>query len=76
MKVKIVKLKKFEVTGGLGRLCQFPKTVTVMAEDMDDAHWSAMGQIRTLITDEDFNGDSTAPMLSKIINSQSITEVV
>jgi hypothetical protein len=76
MKVIINKLKKYEVVGGLGRLCQFPKTVIVMATDPEDAHWSAMNQIRDLITAEDFGGDKTAPMLNKIINSDTITEVV
>ena len=75
MKVIIKKLKKYEVTGGLGRLCQYPKTVVVMAESKEDAHLSAMGQIRQLITEQDFGGDKSVPMLSKVINSDTIKEV-
>lgn len=74
MKVQIKKLKKFDVTGGLGRLCQFPKTVTVAATDEDDAMSMAMNQIRRLITDEDFGGDKTKPMLSKLIHFSDVVE--
>ena len=68
-------LKKFKVVGGLGRLCQFPKTVEVMATNAEEAHWKAMNPIRDLITEQDFDGDRNAPMLSKIINSDTITEI-
>ena len=76
MKVIVKTLKKYEVTGGLGRLCQFPKTVIVMGVDEDDALGSAMNPIRDLITEQDFDGDRTRPMLNKIINFNSITEVI
>jgi hypothetical protein len=76
MNVVIKTLKKYEVVGGLGRLCQFPKTVIVMGVDEDDALGSAMNPIRDLITEQDFNGDRNAPMLSKIINFNTIKEVV
>jgi hypothetical protein len=68
-------LRKFKVTGGLGRLCQFPKTVEVMAENEEEAHWAAMNPIRRLITEQDFEGNDKAPMLAKIINSDTITEI-
>jgi hypothetical protein len=68
-------MKKFEVTGGLGRLCQYPKTVIVEAENIEQAHWRAMGAIRELITEQDFNGNRDARMLSKVINTDTITEV-
>lgn len=76
MKVIVKTLKKYEVTGGLGRLCQFPKTVIVMGVDEDDALGSAMNPIRDLITAEDFGGDSKVPMLTKMICFDTITEVV
>jgi len=68
-------LIKYRVTGGLGRLCQFPKTVEVMAKSEVDAHCRAMNLIRDLITQEDFDGDSTSPMLTKVINSNNIVKL-
>jgi hypothetical protein len=68
-------MRKFKVTGGLGRLCRFPKTVEVEALTYEDAHWTAMGIIRQLITEEDFGGDRTARMLSKVICTDTIEEI-
>ena len=75
MKVIINTLKKYEVVGGLGRLCQFPKTVTVFATCENDAEGTAMNEIRDLIVKENFDGDKTAPMLSKYICFDTVTEI-
>jgi len=68
-------MKTFKVTGGLGRLQQFSKTVEVQAKDEDRAYGAGMTAIRQLITEQDFNGDSSARMLSKVINIGDVEEI-
>jgi hypothetical protein len=68
-------MKRFEVKGGLGRLSQFPKTIIVETKDEKTAISIGMYEIRQLITEQDFNGDSKAPMLNKIISIDDVKEL-
>lgn len=68
-------MAKYRVTGGLGRLCQFPKTVEVEAPNREEAFWEAYRSIKELMIQEDFKGDENSPMLSKLIGIESIKEL-
>lgn len=68
-------MAKYRVTGGLGRLCQFPKTVEVEAQNREKAFWKAYRSIKELMIQEDFKGDENSPMLSKLIGIESIKEL-
>ena len=48
-------------------MAQYPKTVTVKAQDEDTAIALGRMAIRDEITEQDFGGDRSAPMLSKYI---------
>lgn len=60
------------VSGGMGRLCQYSKTVEVSAPSEEEAAWRAMGLIRKEITAQDFGSDDSHPFLSKVVNISSV----
>ncbi len=68
-------MNSYRVTGGLGRLMRFSKKIEVEAYTAEEAIFQAMYLIRRLIVEQDFGGDKSEPMLSKVINIDTIERV-